>query len=151
MSGLKGRVDELAAIMDEFGLEKAKWKTSDGTVELATQVERSGVGAIAVASAATDATPAPAPKAKARPSSPAAPSGIPVTSPMAGIYYSSSSPGAPAFAKEGDVVQAGQVVGLIEAMKVFNEITAPTSGTVTKVAVENAQLVQPGDPLIYIG
>jgi biotin carboxyl carrier protein len=43
------------------------------------------------------------------------------------------------------------VVGLIEAMKVFNEIVAPMSGTVTKVSAENGQLVQPGDPLVYIG
>lgn len=79
-----------------------------------------------------------------------APKGVPVTSPMTGIYYGAPSPNAPAFVKEGETVTAGQVVGLIEAMKVFNEITAAVSGTVTKVVAESGQIVQPGDPLLYI-
>lgn len=77
--------------------------------------------------------------------------GIPVSSPMTGIYYSSSSPSSPPFVKEGEPVTAGQVIGLIEAMKVFNEIHATTSGIVQKIAVESGQLVNPGDPLIYVG
>ena len=89
--------------------------------------------------------PAPAKKKKA------VPKGTPVSSPMTGIYYSAPSPGAPPFCKVGEAVNAGQVVGLIEAMKVFNEITAPVSGTVTALKADNGQLVQPGDPLIYIG
>lgn len=82
---------------------------------------------------------------------PAAPQGTPVRSPMTGIFYTSPSPNAAPFIREGQTVTAGQVVGLIEAMKVFNEITAPTSGTVLNVAAESGQLVQPGDPLLYIG
>jgi acetyl-CoA carboxylase biotin carboxyl carrier protein len=70
---------------------------------------------------------------------------------MTGIYYSSSSPTAPPFVKEGEPVSAGQVVGLIEAMKVFNEIVAPTSGRVLKIVAESGQLVNPGDALLYIG
>ena len=82
---------------------------------------------------------------------PAAPAGIPVTSPMTGIFYSAPSPNAPLFVREGEPVTAGQVVGLIEAMKVFNEITAATSGTVLRLVAESGQLVQPGDPLLFIG
>lgn len=81
---------------------------------------------------------------------PAKPKGTPVSSPMTGVYYGGSSPSAPPFVKEGDAVVAGQVVALIEAMKVFNEITAPTSGTVRNILVQNGQIVQPGDPLLYI-
>jgi acetyl-CoA carboxylase biotin carboxyl carrier protein len=79
------------------------------------------------------------------------PAGTPVTSPMNGIFYTSPSPSAPAFVQEGEPVTAGQVVGLIEAMKVFNEIVAPISGTVTKVVAETGQLVLPGEPLLFIG
>jgi len=77
--------------------------------------------------------------------------GTPINSPMTGIYYTSASPGSPAFVKEGEAVTAGQVVGLIEAMKVFNEIISPMSGTVHKIQAENGQIVNPGDPLVYIG
>ena len=78
------------------------------------------------------------------------PKGTPVNSPMTGIYYTASSPQAAPFVKEGEVVEAGQVVGLIEAMKVFNEIVAPISGTVTEITAENGALVQPGEALLYI-
>lgn len=69
---------------------------------------------------------------------------------MMGIFYTAPSPGSPPFAKEGDLVQVGQVVGLIEAMKVFNEITAPVSGTVQNVVAKSGELVQAGDPLLFI-
>ena len=69
---------------------------------------------------------------------------------MTGIYYSAPSPSSPPYLQEGDTVTAGQVIGLIEAMKVFNEIPAPTSGVVVKVTVESGQLVNLGDPLMYL-
>jgi len=78
------------------------------------------------------------------------PTGMPVNSPMNGIFYTSPSPSSPPFIKVGESVSAGQVVGLIEAMKVFNEIVAPMAGTIDRIAVENGTLVQPGDPLLYI-
>ena len=70
---------------------------------------------------------------------------------MTGIYYAGSNPSSPPFAKEGDTVTAGQVIGLIEAMKVFNEIPSPVSGTVLEVVAQSGQLVNPGDILMYIG
>lgn len=82
---------------------------------------------------------------------PQAPSGIPVTSPMNGIYYASSSPASAPFVREGDTVNAGQVIALIEAMKVFNEINAPVSGTVRKIAAQSGSVVAQGEALLYIG
>ena len=81
----------------------------------------------------------------------AVPAGTPISSPMTGIYYNSSSPSSPPFVNIGDSITAGQVVGLIEAMKVFNEIHSTVSGLVLKVNAENGQIVNPGDPLMYIG
>ncbi len=85
------------------------------------------------------------------PAAPPAPKGIPVSSPMNGIYYASPSPSSPPFVKVGESVTAGQVVGLIEAMKVFNEITSTISGVVLSTEVESGEIVQPGDALLYIG
>lgn len=150
MSDLSVKVEELATLMTEFGLEKAQMQGEDWSVELAVNPEVRGGAMIAAPTSSSPAAPKAAPKTKVE-KKPAGPTGTPVSSPMTGIYYSSSSPGSPPFAQEGDTVQAGQVVGLIEAMKVFNEITAPVSGIVTKVSAENGKLVQPGDPLLYIG
>lgn len=137
--------------MQEYGLEKARLKGEDWSVEFAVEPEtKTVVSAAAPAEAGAPADkPAATPRKKVA-AKPSGPKGTPISSPMTGIFYASSSPGAPPFAKEGDHVNAGQVVGLIEAMKVFNEITATVAGTVTKVVPENGQLVQPGDPLLYI-
>ncbi len=152
MSDLNEKVDELASMMTEFGLEKARLAGEGWVVELGVEPEVRGGVAVAAGPVVAGGS-APVKKA-ARPAAEkksSGPTGIPVSSPMTGIYYSASSPGSPPFAKEGDNVQAGQVVGLIEAMKVFNEITAPVSGRVTKVAAKNGDLVQPGDAILYIG
>jgi biotin carboxyl carrier protein len=77
--------------------------------------------------------------------------GIPINSPMTGIYYASSSPSAPDFVQVGDTVAAGQVVALIEAMKVFNEITSPVSGVVRKVVAKAGEVVSSGEPLMFVG
>jgi acetyl-CoA carboxylase biotin carboxyl carrier protein len=86
----------------------------------------------------------------AAPAPEAEPVGTALFSPMNGIYYSQPSPHAPPFVKEGEEVQEGQVVALIEAMKVFNEIVAPFSGRVGKIIAKSGELVQPGDTLLYI-
>ena len=69
---------------------------------------------------------------------------------MTGIYYGSPSPNVPDFVKEGDHVHEGQIIGLIEAMKVFNEIPCSLTGTVLKVAIQSGQIVQHGDVLLWI-
>lgn len=73
-----------------------------------------------------------------------------VTSPMIGTYYASPSPGEPPFVQEGDAIEAGQVIGIIEAMKIMNEIVAEYDGTIAKILVRNAQAVEYGQPLFHI-
>jgi acetyl-CoA carboxylase biotin carboxyl carrier protein len=79
-----------------------------------------------------------------------APPGIAVLAPLTGVFYGSPSPSAPSFVQVGDTVQAGQVVCLVEAMKVFNEIKAEISGTVAAIVATSGQLVTKGSPLIRI-
>lgn len=73
-----------------------------------------------------------------------------VTSPMIGTFYASPSPGEPAFVQEGDLVEVGQVIGIIEAMKIMNEITSEYEGTISQILVRNAQAVEYGQPLFHI-
>lgn len=74
-----------------------------------------------------------------------------VTSPMIGTYYSAPSPGEAPFVHVGDDVEVGQVVGIVEAMKIMNEIISDRAGIVLDVLVENAQPVEYGSPLIRLG
>ena len=73
-----------------------------------------------------------------------------VTSPMVGVVFTSSDPETPPFVKAGDEVSEGQTLLLIEAMKVFNPITAPRSGTVTKILITNGAPVEFGEPLLIL-
>lgn len=76
--------------------------------------------------------------------------GLEVTSPMAGTLYRSPAPGEPAFVKEGDKVQKGQTICIIEAMKLMNEIEAETSGEVVKFLANNSSPVVAGQPLLLL-
>ena len=106
---------------------------------------------------------APPPSAPAPPGAGAAPPGGPVLvaatedvdlaivkSPIVGTFYRASEPGAPAFVEPGQTVRKGQVLCIIEAMKLMNEINAECDGEVVKVYVENGQAVQYGERLFAI-
>ena len=70
--------------------------------------------------------------------------------PMVGTFYRAANPEAPPYVNEGDQVKQGQVLCIIEAMKLMNEIEAQTSGRVARILVENAQPVEYGQPLLLI-
>jgi acetyl-CoA carboxylase biotin carboxyl carrier protein len=74
----------------------------------------------------------------------------PVVSPMVGVFYRAPSPSDPNFVEVGDSVTKGQTIGLVEAMKVFNEIVAETSGVVAKIPVETGALVETGQALVLL-
>ncbi|QFP76024.1 acetyl-CoA carboxylase biotin carboxyl carrier protein [Deinococcus sp. AJ005] len=97
---------------------------------------------------ASEATPA-APAASA-PAALAAASGAPVKAPIVGTFYASSSPDAAPYVKVGDTVTAGQILCIIEAMKLMNEIEAEAGGVVREILVKNAEPVEYGQTLFLI-
>lgn len=77
-------------------------------------------------------------------------SGAVVKSPIVGTFYESSSPDTPAFASVGQKINKGDVLCIVEAMKVMNEVTSPYSGIVAEILVENEELVEFNKPLFII-
>ena len=75
---------------------------------------------------------------------------VPIVSPMVGVFYRAPSPNDPNFVEEGDTVTVGQVIGVVEAMKVFNEIVSEIEGTVAEIVAQNSELVETGAPLIKL-
>ncbi len=73
-----------------------------------------------------------------------------IEAPVMGVFYRSSAPGAPPLVEVGDMVEAGQPVGLIEAMKVFSEVLAETPGQIRDIPVKNGALVHPGETLLVV-
>jgi acetyl-CoA carboxylase biotin carboxyl carrier protein len=73
-----------------------------------------------------------------------------VVAPFTGVFYRSPTPSARAYVSEGDWVDADAVIGLVETMKIFNEVTADCSGRIVKFTVEKSQLVHAGDALVLI-
>ncbi|MDE3111812.1 MAG: biotin carboxyl carrier domain-containing protein [Chloroflexota bacterium] len=73
-----------------------------------------------------------------------------VTAPLTGIFYRSTSPQAPPFVQVGTVVAVGDVIGLIEAMKLFNEVRSTVAGRVLRLVAENGQLVRAHQPLLEL-
>ncbi len=154
-------LQELLDFIAKSGLNKVNIETEE--FKISVQREPSTKQVVSM-SAAPVAAPAPAPAAApvtatpAQPAAavPAAPAAAPAAShtalksPMIGTFYRSSGPDSPAFVQVGDTVEKGQVICIIEAMKLFNEIEAEQSGRIVKVLVENATPVEYDQPLFLI-
>lgn len=100
----------------------------------------------AVAAAPATATP----DAADADTGPALPDGHQVAAPMVGTFYAASEPGAEPFVKEGQQVNEGDTLGMIEAMKMFNQIEADVSGKVVAILVENGQAIEYDEPMFVI-
>lgn len=96
------------------------------------------------------AAPAAAPAAETAPAEPAAVEGHAVKSPMVGTFYSSPSPTSPVFCEVGQSVKVGDVVCIVEAMKMMNQIEADKAGTIAAILVENGEPVEFDQPLVSI-
>lgn len=143
-------IRELLAIMHEHDLDTVKVKVGDAVYELV----RRDPNAVAAPPAYA---PAPAPAAAAAPAATTGGKASPpadvkrVTAPLTGVFYRSSSPDSDPFVVEGARIEAGSVVCILEAMKLFNEIQSDFGGTVVRIIPENGELVSQGEDLFWIG
>jgi len=137
---------ELIRLLDESNLTEIEVEQDDDRIRVRRDPAVT-VGAAAVQSGAPQAT-AEAPAVT--PATSSDESGTYITSPFVGTFYRSPSPDADAFVEVGDEVAAGQVLCIVEAMKLMNEIEAETAGTVVEVLVENGKPVEYGDRLFRI-
>jgi acetyl-CoA carboxylase biotin carboxyl carrier protein len=146
------RVRALGDILREFDLDAIRVRVGDTEYVL---VRREPGTAAPIVVAAPPATVGPPPAAALAPAAPAAPAGPPanvkrVSAPLVGVFYGAPSPGAPPFVDEGDRVTPGQVLCILEAMKMMNEITSEVAGIVRRVVPRNGELVSLGDDLFWI-
>ena len=144
-------VDLLAPAFADAGLDELELSVGDLHVRLAKPRAAVPVAAVAPAGGSTTAAAEPAPATDGlTPFGEPAPGMRFVSAPLTGIWYPAPSPGARPYVNEGDEVNAGQVIGLIEAMKLFNEIKSDMAGRVLRIHAESGALVKHKQPLIEI-
>lgn len=144
-------IKELIQIFDESDVAKLKIEKKDFSLSLSKEatVVATSVAAPAPAPVAVS-TPAPVVEQASETAPAAAPSGLTINSPMVGTFYKAPSPGAPAFVKVGDSVNKGQAVGIVEAMKIMNEIESEFDCTILDILVEDGQPVEFDTPLFLV-
>lgn len=149
------KVKKLIELLEESNIDEIEIKEGEESV----RISRNGsamAGAVAapMAYAPPPAAPAPAPAAPVveapAPAAPAVADGNAVLSPMVGTFYRSPSPDSAAFVEVGQTVRVGDVLCIVEAMKMMNQIEADRAGTVTAIHVENGDPVEFDQPLITI-
>jgi acetyl-CoA carboxylase biotin carboxyl carrier protein len=149
------KVKKLIELLEESNIDEIEIKEGEESV----RISRNGAQAMAMAApmAPTYAAPPPPPTAPAV--APAAPAAVEpaaeeaqhvVRSPMVGTFYASPSPTSAAFVEVGQSVKAGDVICIVEAMKMMNQIEADRAGTITAILVENGEPVEFDQPLFTI-
>ncbi len=150
----KNEIRELMRFFDKSDITKLKIKEGDFSIELQKGYE-GGVSYAPVVSAAPQvvaSAPVAVPVASSAPAAAASASkeGTFIKSPMVGTFYKSPAPGAPAFASVGAVLRKGQPIGIIEAMKIMNEIEAEFDCKIVEILVEDGQPVEFDMPLFSV-
>ena len=133
-------IRELAALMNEMGLTSLAYSNGDESLKLTRRAEN----APSASGARTTVT-------EPRSEELVASGGFTVKSPMVGVFYAASGADAKPYVDIGDTVHVGDVLCIIEAMKIMNEITAERDGVITEICAENKQVVEFGQPLFRIG
>jgi len=151
-------IDRLAVVADGSGLAEVELSAGGTRVVVRSRSAVQGshvvVAGAAVAPTIASAAPVPLPTgakpAPATPASASAPGGPVVNAPLTGIFYAAPSPGAPALVSVGSIVAVGQPIGLIEAMKLFNEIKSDKAGRVVRIIAQDGLLVKAKSPIIEL-
>lgn len=144
-------VDRLAPAFVDSGLDELEVESGELLVRLA-RPRAVTIAPVAATAPVAQAAPAAVPGEPG----PSSPWGEPqpgmrfVTVPLTGVWYSAPSPDARPYVTEGSEIAAGQVIGLVEAMKLFNEIKSDAGGTVTRILVDNGTLVKRQQPVLEI-
>jgi acetyl-CoA carboxylase biotin carboxyl carrier protein len=155
------KIKKLIDLLEESNLAEIEIKEGEESVRLA-RTPQGGMVAMAPAASYVQAAPAAAPMpmnspvqaatgSAPKPAAEQLPDGDVVRSPMVGTFYASPAPDKPPFVTVGQAVKAGDTLGIIEAMKMFNPIEADVSGTVLKILTESGQPVEFDQPLFVIG
>ncbi|MBM4212985.1 MAG: acetyl-CoA carboxylase biotin carboxyl carrier protein [Gammaproteobacteria bacterium] len=148
------KVKKLIELLEESGIAELEIKEGEESVRISRMT--TGVASTQTLYAAPPMPPAVAAAVAAAPAAGPAPVAPPpsvdhlVQAPMVGTYYSAPAPGAKAFVQMGDEVKVGQVLCIIEAMKMMNQIESDRAGKVTSVLVQNGDPVEFGQPLFTI-
>lgn len=138
MSDFESKVDQLGELLRRHGLTSIRVRDGDVVIEVRRDVAASQVLTGVSGSVSASAGPEAGGRAE------------PIPSPMVGTFYRRPVPTDPPFVEEGERIAPGQVIGVIEAMKVFNEVESPIGGVLTKFLVSDGQLVQEGDALALV-
>jgi acetyl-CoA carboxylase biotin carboxyl carrier protein len=129
---------ELLAIMHEHDLETLKIKLGDAIYELSRREPERAPAASPASAYGSEASP------------PLHPNATKVLAPLTGVFYRAASPDAEPYVQVGDRIELGDVLCVLEAMKLFNEIQSDDAGTIVRIVPDNGELVSQGDELFWI-
>lgn len=152
-------IQDLIDFISKSGLNEVNIETNDFKIAVKRDTDKEYVSApvaaaATIAAAPVAAAPAPAPAspaaAPAAAEAPSAGNSVEIKSPMIGTFYRKANPESPNFVNVGDTVEVGQVVCIVEAMKLFNEIESEVSGKIVKILVDDNSPIEYDQPLFLV-
>ena len=145
------KVKKLIELLETSDIAEIEIKEGEEAVRISRASSVTPVAVAAPAPVAAAPAPAPAAQAEAKPEEPpAAETGDLVTSPMVGTFYRAPAPSSPPYVEVGQQIKEGDVIGIVEAMKMMNQIESEFSGVVEAILVEDGKPVEFGQPLVRV-
>ncbi|WP_215112883.1 acetyl-CoA carboxylase biotin carboxyl carrier protein [Exiguobacterium sp. s63] len=144
------QIKELIQLLDQSSVHEMELETSDFKLSLKKETQSVMSAPVMQAQAVTPSAPAPQVEEKIEEATQEKASYRTITSPMVGTFYSRPAPDKEAFVNVGDRVESGQIVCILEAMKLFNDVEAEISGEIVEILVADGDLVEFGQPLFSV-